>query len=206
MATKIVFVDDNTGYLSGNSIYKTTDGGAHWSEVFHPNAINNGFFVDINFLDAKEGFAVYATCEWGNCEKGLAITKDGGVSWKLTPVAFATWISSVFFTSSTNGFIGGTFETFNTQFLKTEDGGETWKQVLANQSEWPGPSSAIKFEDSNMGYALSDGRQIFITQDAGESWEIFASYEHIPSMALITKNILFASVTTLVPIHIRLHL
>lgn len=31
--TKMVFVDDTTGYVAGNGMYKTTDGGEHWSQI-----------------------------------------------------------------------------------------------------------------------------------------------------------------------------
>ncbi len=204
--TEMVFVDENTGYISGSSIYKTSDGGEHWTEMVDPENISYGYFTYINFLRANEGFAMYSVpCFWDSvCGCGLATTKDGE-SWKVGSILFPESFvpSSVFFTSSTTGFIAGNLfqeQANHSQIFKTEDGGETWKKVFATQyqahnSEFQsGDGLTIKFADFNLGYAYQKGK-IFFTQDAGESWQIFASDDYIYSVALNPNDILFAGFT-----------
>ena len=215
----MVFVDENIGFVVGTDIYKTTDGGKNWFEValpngpwFVPSSTDPGYgpFVDINFLNENEGVALYVPCDpnWiGGCGIGLVKTKDGGNSWEDIPINTIDMATSVFFTSSTTGFIGGVLQGYNNYgvtenvILKTQDGGATWRQVLAIENINHGSGLTIKFADAQVGYAYQRGYQptddrIFITEDGGESWKVFTTYEHIPAMAVITKDEIFASLST----------
>jgi photosystem II stability/assembly factor-like uncharacterized protein len=212
------FLDENVGFTVGNKIYKTEDGGKHWLEVspskgpwFVPSFDESGYgsFVDITFLNEKEGFALYVPCDPGwiqDCGIGLVNTKDGGISWKVIPIDTIDMATSIFFISSTTGFIGGVLPNYNNYdesvnvILKTIDGGTTWRQVLVTQDVKNGEGLTIKFADDQIGYAHQRGYEstdrIYITQDGGESWKTFTTYEHISAMAVISKNEIFANLTT----------
>ncbi len=205
--TKMVFVDDTTGYLAGNGMYKTIDGGEHWSQILYPQNISGSSVNDIHFLDANNGFAVYSSRDGTEIVNGLATTKDGGASWRLTPInyspppiKYSPDISSVFFTSTSTGFISaldwGDYESI---ILKTEDGGKTWKQlVISNFDGLIYSYLILKYADSRIGYAYQYWN-IFITQDGGESWDRYNFYNDFPGasyddlcMDVIDENTLFA--------------
>ncbi len=217
----MVFVDENIGFVIGNSIYKTTDGGKQWLEVslpkgpwFDPQFDKSGYgvFVDINFLNEKEGVAAYMLCDpsWiTGCGTGLVMTKDGGVTWKDMPIKVDNLdiVSAVVFTSGTTGFVGGVLVNSNNYdasenvILKTEDGGASWRQVSVTHDIRHGQGLTIEFADDQVGYAYQTGYQstedtIFITEDGGESWKTFAAYDHVTGMAVIASDEIFATLAT----------
>ena len=201
--TKMFFVNDSTGYLGGYAIYKTTDGGATWKGsliVVDANDINDMIdddfsTTDIYFLDADHGYASYSSDYHGI----LLRTVDGGDTW-LDLFELDLPVSSVFFTSSTTGFVS-TFKLVNNPFggtsvlqsiLKTDDGGLTWNSVLSNSAGYG--TLDICFADSNTGYAY-DNFTMFKTIDGGESWKWAYENEYIMSVAVTPENIISANFT-----------
>ena len=156
----ISFPDENTGFLATDAgLYKTTDGGSNWKVM-----VSEGLYSDIFFFDAQNGFAAYE-------DGGFMTTKDGGRKWKPS-ARFNDIVISVVFTSATTGFIGVyDGEDYATvEVLKTEDGGETWKKVLAYTASGWGYVN-LQFINDTTGYAILS-EKIFVTNDAGETWDV----------------------------------
>ena len=177
----ISFPDENTGFLATDAgLYKTMDGGTSWNVM-----VSEGLYRDIFFLDAENGFVV-------NEVGGLMTTKDGGAAW-TKPIYFNEFITSVAFTSETTGFITvidlSDYEDFTTaEVLKTEDGGVTWKAVLADISPGWGYGD-VQFINPTTGYAILSER-IFVTDDAGETWDLLPS--RVNHFLAIQKDKFFA--------------
>jgi hypothetical protein len=192
--TKMFFVNDSTGFLGGYLIYKTTDGGATWKEAsIALGASDDSFSIsDFYFLDTNHGYASYS----GDYEGRLLRTVDGGDTWSEV-FQLDMPVSSVFFISSTTGFIttgqlaGNPKRVFQSIF-KSDDGGITWNSVFSNSGGF-GPLD-IRFAAS-VGYAY-DNFTIFTTIDGGESWKFAYDKAYIMSAAVTPENIISANFTS----------
>jgi photosystem II stability/assembly factor-like uncharacterized protein len=191
MMTSLFFVDENTGFLgTAAGLFKTTDGGINWSLM-----VTEGEYFDISFADAKNGIAVLGG-------GGFVTTKDGGATWKV-PIYLNDFgtngsVISVALTSEMTGFIAVNdwvqswlWDYGTTKVLKTEDGGATWKEVLANSSV---PEYYdIQFINHTTGYALLSDK-IFVTHDAGETWDALALNGRVNLFYAIEENKIFGVV------------
>ena len=200
---KMFFVNNTTGYLGGYGIYKTTDGGATW-KVSYPATDDRQFAItDIYFLDADHGYASYSGIGlWSSCgceRAGLIRTVDGGDTWEDAFEGEShVSINSIFFTSSTTGFVGissGSFDDANPfpAIRKTDDGGITWKWVLT-YSDFDYDIFNILYADSKVGYAHGNST-IYRTIDGGESWQSVYENGYIKSAAVLPENIVSANFT-----------
>jgi photosystem II stability/assembly factor-like uncharacterized protein len=222
---ELVFIDENTGFYTGASaIYRTQDGGQTWSRVTREYEIIE--FFDIQFINPKEGIALYTPCTyrlwttefnvWMDCGAFMLKTVDGGARWDdyivSTPspdptdphyVANVNFGSSVFFTSTTRGFVGGTHWTsepaqFRQTIITTGDGGITWSKVFTDGAQKPGELK-VRFANAQVGYAHVVGNPsqdtLLITEDGGVHWKPFISSEEIAAIAA-TPNGLYASLAT----------
>lgn len=124
----------NIGFLGGSGLYKTTDGGEHWKQVFGSSDVNYRLFTSIQFLDANVGFAVYDCIESdAPCTSGLMRTTNGGSSWTEFHIGDGVQPRSIFFTSPMTRYLASVF--FTPEFWelepslginKTIDGGVSW--------------------------------------------------------------------------------
>jgi photosystem II stability/assembly factor-like uncharacterized protein len=89
------FADASHGWVwafgnpTANGLYRTTDGGATWAEVnpSPPFQNNFGINVDLQFVDAKDGFAIGSPASDATITN-MWKTGDGGRTWQLVgPVA-----------------------------------------------------------------------------------------------------------------------
>ena len=120
------FVDDLTGWASGDSIVvRTTDGGLSWEDVTPP-------IQDLH-LEAFE--SVDSEYAWAGTSVGLIRTRDGGASWNVNdPVWYP--VSSIRFIDRNLGWA----TTYGKgTLLRTMDGGDTWTArfvgIPKNQSD-----------------------------------------------------------------------
>lgn len=164
------FLDAITGFGIGyklnnygqHIIYKTTDGGWSWEEIFTCPPWYNA--LNINFTSGKKGYL-----------SGVGYfykTTDGGQNW--LPVTIDTTFkyfafSACSFISDSVGIISGLIsrndapDTYKGLTLKTIDGGNIWKAT--NQG-----FNAMSFYDKKTGYACGSNGLISKTTDYGESW------------------------------------
>ncbi|HEY3366772.1 MAG TPA: YCF48-related protein [Symbiobacteriaceae bacterium] len=125
------FVSPTTGWMlcggqpgagqQQKSLFRTADGGQHWTPVAAGGLPGSGYVADLFFLDAGHG--------WFSLTRGgLYATADGGKTWTMVkglsqPDSFKV----VRFVSLTQGYLiqdhGGT------GLIATTDGGATWAPV-----------------------------------------------------------------------------
>lgn len=159
--TDAFFTSATTGYAISNEgmVVKTTDAGLHWVTL----PVNASFYLEkIQFVNAETGFII------GGDNNGsyLFKTTNGGSSW--TTIELNTpgpgIPSGMFFINSSKGFITGP-----KSFLKTENGGDTWTEVL--------PDNDDDFFDvgfrNNLGIATTVNGNYFKSTDSGTTWEKF---------------------------------
>lgn len=115
----VFFLNSQLGWSadSGGRIFKTTDGGATWENVYSTNS----YFRCIEFLDENIGYA-------GTLNAQFLRTTDGGHTWtnlapNISPVPQA--VCGISIVDSLVGYAVGQWDTPGF-FLKTTDGGLTW--------------------------------------------------------------------------------
>jgi photosystem II stability/assembly factor-like uncharacterized protein len=155
------------GPAAEGGVYKTIDGGDHWSHTSNglPDDLIGKVWLDVAQSNAK---TVYAQVEARGAKGGLYRSTDGGLNWtqqnntqqlRARPFYFNkvyvnpkdendVWVSELAFHHST-------------------DGGRTWTTVETphgdNHAVWFNPDNPRIFIESNDGGAN-------ITQDSGKSW------------------------------------
>ncbi len=121
----VCFVNNNTGWAvcgpvmgnTGGQLFKSTDGGAAWTEQTFPGTtpLNNIYFIDEN-----TGWIV------GGAAYGVGIllkTTDGGANWTSVPYGSADPLQDVEFLDSDNGTAVGS----NGIIIATTNGGDAWE-------------------------------------------------------------------------------
>ncbi len=123
------FIDSLNGWISGNSLFKTTDGGANWE------SLTSIVFQDINFIDQDTGYAISGV---------LYKTTDGGHNWNIINGATGRYLqvidTSMIITMSEQG------KTFISL-----DYGFTWTDY-----NLPGISRFLKFTSKARGYYVGN--------------------------------------------------
>lgn len=175
-------IDENTacitsqnlsGMPGGKGIFRTTDGGSNWTEVF--GNVAGGSLL--HFFDAQEGVC----WNWGWGGKAVARTTDGGATWAPVPpgnVPSPTSDEGHTYSSASNGFANFGdkiwFGTTKGRILKTEDRGKTW---TVNNTGLGGQSAlqSMGFIDEKNGLAISwltnaPTYEIVRSTDGGKIW------------------------------------
>lgn len=183
-------INNNTAIICGNyttdymnftgKIFRTTDGGASFSEVLSAGVVG---FNDAFFIDNTKGFAVG---EEVNTKLLIAKTVNGGASWTTTLSDSLYKGLDVYFFDANTGLIAG-----DGGIIRTTDGGATWNVVLdadiiVNQFSFP---------SANIGYAIAAGvstSKVFKTTDAGNTWIDISS----PSSNYDLRGIYFTNIST----------
>ncbi|HEV2812807.1 MAG TPA: YCF48-related protein [Solirubrobacteraceae bacterium] len=168
-------------------LFETSDGGATWTVVPSLDGLA-GAPVAVCGLSVVDEHVVYAA---GTNEPTLATgvmkTVDGGRTWTAQAMAdHATLLVDVFFTDADHGWVVGgrkvpglshpdPRDNVTPVVLRTEDGGATWRDLVAGQQlpsgEW---GWKIFFVDDEVGYVslenMKDGA-VLKTVDGGMTWE-----------------------------------
>ena len=168
----IEFINNHTGFLLANPkspnqeeqdaypglIYKTEDGGIHWTQI------NIGIprkYHQIVFIDSLTGFLIsqpyYSNYDFN--DNLLHRTTDGGKTWTTLP---GKGYGKINFINNRIGWVGN---------YKTTNGGQTWEYRQFNFPTLENDIDKICFADSLVGYAISY-QTILKTQDGGDSWVI----------------------------------
>jgi len=123
--------DSTTGWWG--SIYKTTDAGATFTNVYNSPADALWYF---NMISCGSESTCMAAAE-GDNYVGLWVTTDGGANWSESWTSAGEGLMAVKMTSATDGFFAPTLKNgraVETPFYYTTDAGATWtvKQTLSN--------------------------------------------------------------------------
>ena len=165
-------VDDSVGYIVGEAILKTTDGGKHWSELAHDTSYA---LKNVAFVSRDTGFFVERFSRGGNYKSRLYRTTDGGKThqqiasdiFNIKDVGRPIW--QIDFPVPGLGII-----RTDSLLYKTTDMGESW---IAHPLPFlPYYRGDFGFTPSGTGYAFGYNKQkrlqFFRTSDFGTSWEL----------------------------------
>ena len=167
-------------------IFKTSDGGAHWTKIFFVDDKTGG--VDL-VMDARNHNVLYAAMwqaqrqPWkltsGGPGSGLYKTVDGGAHWKKisTNPGFATGILGkigVAVAPSSPRVVYAIVQAGDGGVFRSNDAGATWKRV---NSEWKLRQrafyyTAIFIDPTNPDVAYAPNVDaLFKTKDGGKTWK-----------------------------------
>src|SRR4051794_39988784 len=151
----------------GSGLFKTTDGGDHWTEITRNPGMPAGIVGKIGVaVSGGDGNRVYAIVE--NENGGVFSTDDAGATWKrvsedrrLRQRAF--YYSRIYADPKAKD----TVYALNTGFYKSMDGGKTWRTIQTphgdNHDLWIDPANPLRMVQSNDGGAN-------VSVNGGESW------------------------------------
>ncbi|MDY0102737.1 MAG: YCF48-related protein [Lentimicrobium sp.] len=181
------FVNDTTGFvfIYANSptdaglIFKTTDAGQTWTEIFSDHFAYNGKFSDyfayngkFAFFDDQQGMF---TCPTYDYQVKVMLTGDGGITWSEVSHPWITWWTNntLLYIDENVAFSAG----LDGRIFKTTDGGLTWQ--AGYNRYFPGRIFEVQFADEAVGFALADLSEyghdavgIKKTVDGGQHWSL----------------------------------
>ncbi|HEY3884085.1 MAG TPA: hypothetical protein VGL62_02665 [Vicinamibacterales bacterium] len=151
----------------GSGLFKTTDGGDHWTEISRnpgmPKGVLGKIGVDVSRADSNR---VYAQIEAE--DGGTFLSDDAGATWKKVSEnrdvrQRAFYYTRVFADPKDKD----TFYEPNVGFEKTTDAGKTWTQLRPPHGDthdlWIDPTNQKRFILSNDGGAT-------VTTNGGQTW------------------------------------
>ena len=165
--SELFFTDVNNGFAGGinnnfQSLLKTSDNGSTWNEITPDPALILPINV-ISFVDPLNGFV--------SDETNLYKTIDGGTTWASSVPGFG--LKDLVFSDMTHGYACG--ESIpNAVVMKTNDGGQTWTNMLSTAFQFFTSSSMQKLDVVNPDVVYCSGmytNTIFRTIDGGISWD-----------------------------------
>ena len=209
LLTDLFFYDVNIGYAVGfnETIVKTTNGGLNWVTQQSGSTYD---IYSVDFVNSLIGFA-----SGGRDSSNFLKTTDGGETWAQQTLLLGALNSPILncveFMDDNIGWVGseGQFPNHSGNISKTTDGGETWfskilyrpvsseGSALHNEEDNPLDYQrgirSIYFKDSNNGYAVGGSlngwwRSIFVTTDAGETWQQKYSYSEQTGLLSVFVN------------------
>jgi photosystem II stability/assembly factor-like uncharacterized protein len=174
----------------GSGLFKTTDGGDHWTEISRNPGMPKGTLGKIGFdVSRADSNRVYAQIEAQ--DGGTFLSDDAGATWKKVSdnrdvQQRAFYYTRVFADPKDKD----TFYEPNVGFMKTTDAGKTWTQLRPPHGDthdmWIDPTNPKRFILSNDGSAT-------VTTNAGQTWT---------DLAIPTAQFYHVITTSDVPYHV----
>ncbi len=164
----VFFTSTNTGYLitslygspGGSFIYKTTNGGANWTQTnYFPSMITA---QSITFTNNNTGFIVGYSGQ-------IIKTNNAGTNWFISQIPNTETLFSVCFPDQMTGFAVGYSNISGSDVIKTIDAGNSW-QNISSGGTFNSALRGVYFQTVNTGYAVGNNGRIIITNDAGNTW------------------------------------
>lgn len=160
-----LWVSGGEGELGATTgvIIRTTDGGATWSK----STVAGSYAFDKTYFPSQMvGYAVASHAEDFGAG-GIYKSSDGGATWNLVK-ATAGAMNAVHCFDESNCIVAG----FNSQALRTTDGGATWTPIaLPPQHQSGSIFTAVTFLDPSYGFMTDAMQGILFTNDGGTTWE-----------------------------------
>ena len=163
----VFFLNENLGWAArgGNgTVFKTTNGGASWTEQFVSSATGQ-YFRNIEFLNENIGFL-------GTLNNNFYKTTNGGTTWtrvnNIAPYPEAICGLDTVGTSTVYG-CGAWFSP--AYVIKSTDSGTTWEFI--DMSAYATALVEVLFINENIGFVSGgddQGAVILKTTNGGESW------------------------------------
>ncbi|WP_165823796.1 PKD domain-containing protein [Pseudochryseolinea flava] len=182
----IYFFDQSLGFMSGERIYKTTDGGLNWRTPKFSTPVDSMYQVTLYdhhfyFFNALKGVAT-ATSIFENT--GVVMTtENGGETWKVvfkdTPLNTFPFFAfqDLHFTDALHGFAIGD----QGRKIVTSDGGKTWTRSDMPQKK---DLKDIFFASADIGF-IGGTNIIYKTTDGGATWNALDLGDHTAAFSSI---------------------
>lgn len=165
------FVNDTLGFFAGECLYKTTNGGQSFTQLFLP--FSYGKILGLFFPSANVGYlSTISTVSSTLSISRITKTTDQGQNWQTVYIDSSVGAQKLYFPNDSTGYATGW--GYGTLF-KTTDGGLNWSiDTLTTDSIifWD-----IVFVNSNIGYMagfeINSGiysGHVFKTTDGGITW------------------------------------
>jgi photosystem II stability/assembly factor-like uncharacterized protein len=124
----VKFINENTGFILKDTLYKTTNGGQDWNRInFGINRNPQNF----SFVNENTGFAISKSYNYPNPSYSyLEKTTNGGLTWQETQYSNNIDIFKMYFFDEFTGY--ACYQYFTNTFLKTTNGGINWISINTN--------------------------------------------------------------------------
>ncbi|MCB0731880.1 MAG: hypothetical protein KDC88_12680, partial [Ignavibacteriae bacterium] len=210
---KFFFITDSIGYLTGadndyiNIIYKTSDSGNNWEQIFESDSIG---FSSLKFTN--EQIAYGTKWQYSKGETTYLKSTDGGKSWITEYPEFNFYnqqynftqfsIADIYFNSQGKGVMIGNLGNYVTIYTSNNNG-NNWDLI-----KYSCPFTNLNFTDSLNGIAFGGYEiggmhvvdsygEVFSTKDGGKNWEIiFETPNTIKKTNFLDENTAFIFTTT----------
>ena len=153
----IFFVNNNVGWVAGQFLFKSLDGGVTWNKQTVLNDVAG--FSNLFFVDELFGFAVRSDAMYR--------TKDGGASWKEIKITGLANHYDVQFLNHRLGYAVGPGGLF-----KSVDSGNTWAKVPSAFAA----DAALYFLDSLKAWVFNSNSKPGYTSNGGLDFAISNSF------------------------------
>lgn len=193
----IVFspIDNKTLYFSGNTLWKTLDGGQNWEQI-SPDLTrktweipaSTGKFKTLPTAQPTQRGVIYTIAPsfqdinriWVGTDDGLIhLTTDGGKTWiDVTPKEITAW-QKISILEAGHFDANTVYAAINTLRLddnrphiyRTHDGGKTWTEIVRGIPD--GQTVNVVREDPQRKGLLYAGteRAVYVSFDDGENWQ-----------------------------------
>jgi len=173
-----------------SGLYKTTDGGDHWTEITRNPGLPSGVIGKIGVaVSGADGNRVYAVVE--NENGGVFASDDAGATWKKVSEDRALRQRAFYYSRIyADPKAKDTIYVLNVNFHKSTDGGKTYRQLRPthgdNHDLWIDPANPDRMVESNDG-----GGNVSI--NGGQTWT---------AEAYPTAQLYHVAVTHEVPYHV----
>ncbi|MFH1453042.1 MAG: IPT/TIG domain-containing protein [Armatimonadota bacterium] len=157
-ASSVFMINENIGWMScgweyGQTVKKTSNGGASWSNIYDAGAYR------IKSIHAENANQVWMVGTGGR----ILYSLDGGSSRAVQTSGTANNLWSVFFTDTSNGWAVGDSGTI----LHTSNGGSSWSAQTSGTAQH---LYGVCFVDSDWGWACGANGTILYTSNGGTNW------------------------------------
>ena len=184
----LYFLNQDTGYCGGNfKLFKTTNAGVNWSEIFDFSIFGSRRPLTLQFLNNDKGWA-------GLTNNGVGITTNGGSNWNLVIPVTTIGSYEIQGLSFVNDSVGWAGPHISERIYKTQNGGLNW--VEQNPHVWG--SRSISFIDTVIGWTgylgisrTTNGGLTYVSGINSETPKSFSLQQNYPNPFNPTTKISF---------------